>query len=503
MDLQASLFVHGPSDADSLARLVQAIDEQTMHYGAFDVTYLLDDTASRAAQRLAELKHRRPNVRIRTTDAGMSAALEESGGKWIVYLGPTPVVMGATLLPEALSRIVHCADSNDCDVVVGRTDADAGNVVNDYFIADQPRTPDLPAFLLADCFPVTMRRSFAMEHGLPDTVAVAERMLAATDKVAVLGSYPCVTLDRGPKPAPGGIRIEDCSMAWLDGCAVFEICGSVKHAAEGARLLFSVRRGRVAYWVDGEQALSGDGSFAASVTIDFRTVASGHPLPIGQWQVTVGAHGRGPRWTRRSPLPLPAVGPAVIDGAPIVPTRSRGGLALDVGGKQSSVVPKFTVDDVVIEDSVRGTELTAQLSDLAVSGSGVLSGYLLLDRFPVRADLVATDGKARLVSKLTGLAGTSELSTKFGTAQSFVTGLSLVISPVGQMSVVPTPPKVDQTGPAPGAPTLNTSTASSSVITRIRKGVPAPLEPAVRALARNKSMQRIYRRFQGHAVPKG
>lgn len=487
----ATLLVHAPKDSSALTRLVAAVDAQTLPYSSFDVVYLVPPSMTATRARLDELSRRRPNVRVGSsgTSAEVTSAAQEASGDWLVYLGARPFEQGSQLLPDTLEQLTGFGVRHSCELVIGRTDLDAGRVVNDFLTTDRARVDEVPASMLIDCFPIAMRREFAATHGLPFDTDAAERILAAAENVGVLGRRACVVLDTDAPEDPARPVVESCALQWRDGRAVFTISGSAPDVPAGARLRLAVRRraDRTGYWIDAESAtIAPDGTFGATVSVDVRTAADGEPLADGQWQVTVGAHGDDLRWSRRVPLLLPTAGPALVDGQPVVPMRLNRRLALDVGGSRASVIPHFDADDVIIEDSVRGTRLTVRLDELAVTGDATLPGFVLLGNFRLPAQLVARDGQAQLVAMLSGLAGTSELKTKFGWDPPHPTGLNLVISPTGQMSVVPTPAPQQ---PAPARP--------PSPVRRVRRAVPAPLEPAVRALARSSVVRRAYRRLSG------
>ncbi len=142
--------------------------------------------------------------------------------------------------------------------------------------------------------------------------------------------------------------------------------------------------------------------------------------------------------------------------------------------------------------------MTARLGHLAVEGDSRIAGALFMDHFSLPASLVAEDGQARLECFLSGLAGTSALSARFGSARPQETGLNLVISPTGIMTVVPVSGQatnVPRAAPADARPHPETLTRTADVpaVVRLRRRVPAPIEPAVRLLARNKIAVRVYR----------
>ena len=192
--------------------------------------------------------------------------------------------------------------------------------------------------------------------------------------------------------------------------------------------------------------------------------------------------------------------------------RSRFTLA-----QTSPVITKLSVSDIVIEETVAGTLMTAMLSGLCVEGASRTPGFLWLDSLRLRAVLVVDGGQAKVTCVLSGLAGTSALSMQFGSSKPVATGLSLEISPVGHMSVVPTPrPSTAATrsearagvvptnwrpgGDAPGRSQRPRATVLGHASAT---NVPGPLEPAVRAVAGNEFARKLYRRLSGRRAARG
>jgi hypothetical protein len=126
------------------------------------------------------------------------------------------------------------------------------------------------------------------------------------------------------------------------------------------------------------------------------------------------------------------------------------------------------------------------------TGPADIDGAVMLDRFSLPARLAAADHEVRLHFFVSGLAGESTLATRFGTAPAAPTGLNLVITGTGEIGVAPTPP------PPPAAPKPTKKAAAPKpvpMVTRLRRAVPAPLEPMARRLSRNRLARRVYRRM--------
>jgi hypothetical protein len=522
MVLRMTLLAHSGADESGLLRLVEGIDEQSLAYDAFEVIFLVGDMTSDVRRHLDELTSRRPNVRVRpvANGGGIAAAVDEASGECLLYLGPMLLAMAPNLLPQAFGKLSSFATTHGCEMVVGRVDSALGQV-NDLFLADEPRALNLSPSALVDPFVVVYRREFASRLGLIRDVGAAERAIEATEKIGVLGSYPCiVTADEVSSTRRGFVVVTDSAASWRDGRVVVRVHGSARDIPDGARLRFSIRRPASGdnYWLPGEETLSEDGAFSGSVEFDARTAALGDRLSEGVWQVDVGVHGHGAGWSARRPVPPTDLNPGIIDGILVVPTRLGDAFAVDVGANRASVITELLASDIVIEETVAGTLMTAMLSGLCVEGASRTPGFLWLDNLRLRAVLVVDGGQAKVTCVLSGLAGTSALSTQFGSSKPVATGLGLEISPVGHMSVVPTPrpstaaassearagvvptnwrpggnaPGHDRNGPVP-----------RSLVTRLRRNVPGPLEPAVRAVAGNELARKLYRRLSGRRAARG
>jgi hypothetical protein len=100
---------------------------------------------------------------------------------------------------------------------------------------------------------------------------------------------------------------------------------------------------------------------------------------------------------------------------------------------------------------------------------------------------VVEDRAVRLECWLTGLAGSSPLSAAFG-APAAPIGLTLDIGETGGMSVRTTPPK----RPAKPRAVSGGAPRSQALVARVRRAVPAPLEPGVRRLRRLPLARRVY-----------
>jgi hypothetical protein len=529
-------------EGQGLVHLVESLDDQSLSYDLFEVFFLVEDLTSEVAGRLDELASRRPNVRVLPQPTGEDAvkqAAEQATGEWLLYLRPGLDELDAKLPPQALQRLGDFGESHDCDVVIGRVDLAAGRRAHDLFVRDNARLAGLDPAVLAEALVVLYRRAFALESGVARDLASAETVLAATDCVGALASYTSLVAtpdDKNDAATPDDKNDADDASAgttelvlthatvrWDEQKLVVNVEGTVGEAGPGGEVHFSVRDALtgVEYWLPGRGNVGEDGQLTAEAEIDVRSAALGDRLPDGAWHVMVGVHRVGDGWTERRAVPATSAVGGLVEGLLVVPSAAGGDLIIDVGATESSVVPTISIEDISIVETATGTLLTVPLPDLAVVGSSKIEGFLHLGKFKLPAYLVA-NGQAQLECFLSGLAGTSVLATQFGRSRPAPTGLSLVISPIGAMSVIPTP----KPAPAPATPAkkadaqafadapvkksapakkaaatkkraqpVSNPAAEKAFATRLRRRVPAPLEPAVRAVAQNSAARKVYRRL--------
>jgi hypothetical protein len=163
--------------------------------------------------------------------------------------------------------------------------------------------------------------------------------------------------------------------------------------------------------------------------------------------------------------------------------------------------------------------LTARIPQVQAVGNSVVDGVVILDRLKLPARLFAVDGEgARIECFVSGLAGERAIAAQFGRSPAAPTGLNLVISAVGELSVRKAPSKSQKddaaTSPVPSPSTkplatnkMSTSAArpghargtvtspSQSALRRIRHSVPPSLEPIAQRLSRNQHLRRLYRKL--------
>jgi hypothetical protein len=233
----------------------------------------------------------------------------------------------------------------------------------------------------------------------------------------------------------------------------------------------------------------------------------------------INAYGHSDNPVLRSPFPAAPMPAGFVDGKLIVPTEIDGALVVDVGATKVPPVSKLELDQVQITEDARGALLTARIPQVQAVGDSVVDGVVTLDRLKLPARLCTDDGEgARIECFVSGLAGERAIATQFGRSPAAQTGLSLVISAVGELSVREAPidsPKEDAATSPAGAPSakplptnkMSTSAArpghaqtkvtspNQSALSRIRHSVPPSLEPIAQRLSRNQHLRRLYRKL--------
>jgi hypothetical protein len=478
MPCAMSVIVRIERSGGWLTRLIASLDAQTLPAAAFEVVLELDGPGTAVAQRLEELAGRRPNVRV--TAAGGAGDL--AAGEWLLDLGHHLNRLKPELPHDALERLVAFGAEHHLDVVLGRIAERTAGLTPDLFTDDRPEY------------------SGSAAPEAPGVASARRRAPADAPRTGVLGGSPVLLVDalHAPEDATT-VRVSTSAAQWSEGRLVVSAEGKLSNPPAEARVIFSVlsRTDGSEYWLPTRSQEIAEGRFSASAEFDVRSAASGEPLPDGSWQIRVGAHGPASGWARRVAVPPTSVAPGIVDGLLVVPVSAEGALTVDVGARRASPVGRVDVADVSIVDSARGTELTASLPAVAVAGESRTPGFVVLDSLKVPGVLIAEAGRARLQAYVSGLAGTVPLKTQFGAGGATPTGLSLKITPIGTMSVVPTPK------PAAKAPAAGRSARAvparhrPPVLTRLRRKVPNRMEPAVAALSHNETARRVYRRLIG------
>ncbi len=486
MPVLTTVVLQPDHDGEGLVGLVRSLDAQTAPLEDVEVLVPIDAVSHQTRARLEELAVRRPNLSIVPGSAADAAAAGQ--GSWLLVVPAVLGRAGALLQPEALERLTRFAEDHDCDAVVARLDVEGGSLVLDAATSDVPRVEAVTESALTPGLAL-VRRTIAVEEGVPTTPSELTAVLAGIEKVGVAGAYEALTIPAA-RAAANGPRVHSASAHWDDGVLVIAVAGASESSGP---VLLSVRhrRTRLDYWLEGE-GTAADGQFTASARLDVRTAALGEPLPAGRWTVSVGVHG-GDGWSARTPVPATGLPAALVDETVVAVDPKAADLVLDVGATSVPAVPAIPPESVTITESARGTLFEAVLPGVHAAGAGRMPGALQLGGLVLPGYLVGRDGAAVLECYLSGLAGTMTVSARFGRVLA-PCGLDVTIDAVGQMSVSVTPPKVTKAATAAGGAA---EPGERGTLKRIRDAVPAPLEPAVRKVRANPTAKRLYRRLSG------
>ena len=505
MPPRITVIAHVESNDSALVELVESLDAQSLSYRDFDVVLLVSEGAVSLRRRLEQLAGRRPNVVISPFEGPWPDAIRSTGAGLA-----TPLVLplspqlngGATRLhPEALSRLADFVQTKGCDVVLGRTSWSAAgrplpfDLRHDVARIDAARVRN---FITAAT--LAYRPEFIRTHQLLRDASDLDK-IDASASFGILGSYPIVArlsdADDSALPFQGAVepRLPNVTASWRDGRIL--LAADPPSPDGDPTWLLSIRRSDTGleYWLPSAQ------DAPLTWELDVRSAALSAALPDGQWSLMSNAYAGDGQPVARSPVPATPLATGIVDGKLVVPAGVKGGFVIDVGATHFSPVPSLDADQVHIIEDADGVLFTARLPEMYTNGPADIAGAVTLDRLSFPARLVAAEHEVRLCFFVSGLAGESVLATRFGTAPAMPTGLNLVITGTGEIGVAPTPP------PPPPAPKPAKKAATSKptkkavaakpvpLVTRLRRAVPAPLEPVARRLSRNQLARRVYRRM--------
>ena len=512
-------------DADpvnSAVGLVSGLDQQSLSARRFDVIVVdrgLDENQREALRRVA---HRRPNVRTLEGPDQLEAAITGE----FVY----PLTSGQRLFPEALERLLDFAREHELDLVAGRI-VRRGRLPGPDLLADETDLTGAASARVPESTAVLAARSRVR---IVDGHLVIDSEQA---KVGVLSGYPSVAQLAPAEPDDDlpTVTISSSKAGWDSSELVISLSGTVDGALEsrlggelrpvvtarrlGTDLTFLVPvEGSVSSAELGDGAEGGDGGgkeapagWQATVRLAPLTGATGAPLPAGQWELDVAVCGRDGCTTQAVVPGTPATS-ALLNGLNVVIAGNRSGpLRIDVGPTSYKLIARVNAAEATVTESAQGSVLRLRLPHLHCATSASIAGFIGLDRLRLPATLEIQDGTAVLTAFVSGLAGTTPISSEFGRSGMQPTGLSLEISGVGEMRAIPTPtpPAKDSVGAAKtvsaapssrkGKPAKRKQRRATGPLARLRRAVPAPLEPSIRRISRNPLAQRVYRKLTGLA----
>lgn len=497
-------FRAGISRADvDLVPLVNSLDAQTLTSG-LRIVWELDEVPEEVRRRLVELAARRPAMSV--ADAGSVAADESSvHDGYVVTVGSEVAPGRLHLFDDALERLSSFATTNDCDLVLGRIASPTAATARRALLETSTEVdPALASSLIGTA--IVLRR-----------VAVGVGAEEPPRRAGVLGGRPVAILpaEVPPTPVPAALaQVRDVHARWEQGRLHVE---AVVDGA-GAQLIGALlhdRKTGAEHWFKNSWSESDQRTDPLEIALDLdvMTVAGGAVPAAGEWKLLLAvSFAEEPEAARFVALPAVDLTGMLTDGVLVSVDAIGGELALDLGGARTSPVVGLAPSDAVVAESAHGSVLTLQVPGLAVHGHTRLRGSILLGKFRLPATLVGDADGAHVEAHLSGLAGRSPVATNFGTRRAVPTGLDLVISPVGTMSLdvaAPIEPTAPAAKPKPVAPKAvapkpqpkpkpkgpAVPPTPPNLVKRLRRRVPAALEPAARSLRRNPTARRIYSRL--------
>ncbi|MGI8459933.1 MAG: glycosyltransferase [Propionibacteriaceae bacterium] len=511
----------------ALSTVVAGLDSQTLHTDEFDVVVADAGSVDGSRERLERLAGCRPNLAV-LIDADLAAGVAAASGTYVLVIDQQTRV-----LPEALARMRIAAADGDADVVVGRRLHGAGSTGPLQSGADEatqanpagvptPLPPELVSAWSDAALLVRRERLVAAvterSQGWPAAV------LAGAGRVAVVPDYACLVSPGTTEPEPVTTRaVPDPALCTWTGAAlrievdvpdglapghhvalVLARSDGSEHALPTTCTLVSPARPEPP--ADGETTDSADATGTPAETglrvVGKLTVAGPeHNSPTdGVYRVRLRSAAP-PGEAIDLPAGRPA--PALVSGRAVVVGGGQDGLRIDLGATAAGLVTRLAVDDATIQESARGSLLRVPLPDLYVDGPGRLGGVVALGGLRLPAELVVPsvrDGRGGEVRcYVSGLEGRSAVSVQFAGSGLVTTGVDLVTSNVGEFTLEPTPAAAPKPATAQAtAQAKKTKKAPARPPTRLqklRRAVPAPLEPVARALSSVGPARALYRRL--------
>ncbi|GAB3757812.1 glycosyltransferase family 2 protein [Microlunatus parietis] len=497
MPVEVSVLITADREPRRLAKLISSLDKQTLNPSELEI--VLVSTGDGQAERLEDLAARRPNVTVRRSagpaEAALAQAFGAASGAWTVIFGTETATRDAELLPESLRRLVDHAEKHQLD-----------------WLAAQVAYRNAKG-RLTGLFRLTEQRSGGPVPPSPCILHRTERLRNASDNPGtggVFADYACLVLGEqdGAEGPAASFAMTDAAASWQG--TVLTVTATASSSAELAYTLQHRATG-LEHWLPTTTEPAADGGTVVRATIDLAAEAEVPQLAGGAWGLwltAIDGDGTGER-VRVPPITAPS---AVVDGTLVALGVTGNGFSLDLGATMLAGLGELPAGRATITEAAGGTLATLPAPGLHVHGDARIEGFLQQGTFPLPAELIATDGEARVECLLSGMAGSSPLLTKFGTSHAADTGLTLTIDPVGAMSIAPTPPKpapkppapkpVAKPAPKPAPPKPKPAAkkkakkkAPPTALTKLRRRVPGFLEPAVKGLSRNSAARSLYGRI--------
>lgn len=216
-----SIVIRSGNLGDRLPPLVAALDDQTLPYSRYEVTFLDPGSSDGTSQRLDELADRRPNVRLLRDDSGAGpdwrSALDGARGEFVLLLSPED-----RLFPEGLSALLGvAAEGHDVVLAHGGSNWPVGfhpdRLADAKRLAGSRLDPANPDSAIAALAPFALiRRSVLLEQLLEDP-ADGQPLPFRRTRVALLGSAGSVAVcDRPVGVGSGPTGGETAPRIWAD-----------------------------------------------------------------------------------------------------------------------------------------------------------------------------------------------------------------------------------------------------------------------------------------------
>lgn len=486
-------------------RLITSLDTQTLSTDDFELILVDRGLGDAERESLRRTASRRPNIRIVEEAEDWSTET----GEYVLGVQPDQ-----KLFPEALSRLAGFAAEHSLDVVAGRP-VQPRQALSAPFLTDQPRLDGDQGNAALTSTVVLARRERVAPCAATGTEVAAVRIRADGAQLGVLASYPAsddpaLSLSGGE----GTVRCDGPSLEWDGGELAVSLGGTVAMAGApdtvtvvarqiGTHLSYVLPAGQAS--IEPSNGVAGAGSWRAVARLDPITAAAGQPLPPGTWELDVVLSGTGVA-SRPSTVPAAPGATALVHNIVLAVGASKSGaLQIDVGPTRLPVMAALDPSDAAVIESARGSELRIRLPAMHVHDSDVLSGQLGLGPLLIPARIEVIDGGAWFAAFVSGLAGETVLSAKFGRSAVQPLGVSLSIAQSGEMTIIRTP------APAPPSPEPPEAAKPASPakrkkkrkakgpVAKLRRAVPKRLEPTIRKVAKQPVAKKIYRRLTGLA----
>jgi hypothetical protein len=517
VDLKTSVIVPLAVDSSPIDALVRSVDEQSLKYEEFEVLFADCGASPAAVKRLHRLVECRPNMHIvetRSSSAGAALAdcLQQARGEYVLFLSPDDQPY-----PSALEKIHGFGHAHQVDIVIGRRSLGGAQALPVGLLRNDPRfgsDPD-PSLSVPSYRREYVSRLDVQVSGSSLEEALSQLRVAAmeaTEAVGVLTDYPCLQsrddARTGGSGRPVVLALHKPSLQWHENALHVTVRGDIRPATPVADPLavsdtiaaVVLRHGRSGVErlvpVESKVVDASNGIVEYSYQISLKSPQD-EPLGPGQW--TMELHTGGPGLACAATVPSGGRHLAVMDGNLFSCAGSAGRLVLEVGSPRQSIGP-IRPRNVRVHESAQGTRLSASLPAVFAQGIESVQGSISLGQLVIPAKIVVRDGQARLEAFVSGLAGTYALSTQFGRGGPSPTGLELVVTGTGEMSVRRRAKRKRAATPdrrAGRGPKAVRDTAGPNALHALRRRVPSKFEPAVRTLARRSMVRRVYQRVGG------